>query len=241
MMDIDEFSLLSFDGAIQSLRKWKIIPYKAFHVVSPETHKKSYTYKYVTRLIKAGIVRKLKLPRTNACVLLPSKKIMDDFNISLTKEQFTHDTIVSYVASAFVGLEQFKNCDLFFEHESIKFNPGSVIPDIELRGIDNISGDRFKIAIEVELSRKAFSKIDDKLNKYVSDEDYDHVVYVFTNLELFELFKNRISTDIETKTKKAIQDKFSLVLIRDYLLLEYSILDSRCFSGGKEGVVRDFF
>ncbi len=240
MNEIDNFSLMTFDRAIQTLKKWKIIPFKSFYLVSSDTHKKTYSYKYLARLINAGIATKMKLPQTNACVVLPSKRIIEDFNIPLTKEQFTHDTVVSYVASAFMTLPHFKDSEFIFEHESGKFHLGSVIPDLEIKGVDPKSFDEFHFAIEIELSRKAFSKIDDKLRKYAQDRTFDHVVYFFTSEDLYQLFKKRIST-WEEGGSKILSGKISLVFVTDYLSLHEKMMDLKCFSNGSEGILRDFF
>ncbi len=241
MIGLDTFSLINFDKDIQVLRKWKIIPYKSFHVVSAETHKKTYSYKYLKRLMKEGIVKKMKLPKTNACIVIPSKFIIDEFNIPITKEQFTHDTIVSYVAASLIKLGGFQNAEFIFEHESKKFNAGAVIPDIEIIGVDQHSKDHFQLAIEIELSRKAFAKIDDKLMRYANDQTFDQVLYFFTSIELYEIFKNRVWASEENEVSKAISQKLTLVLIRDYLSLDETIMNSQCFSRGREGVLSDFF
>jgi hypothetical protein len=240
-MELYEVNLVNQEVAVDLIRKWKIIPLKFFHSISPNTHKKTYSYKFVARLIKSGIAYKRKLPQTTACVLVPTKQLISDFSISMNKDQFYHDVCVSYVACAFLSLEYFKECDITFEHEIEKFRGGEVIPDIQLRNGVLAKKNIFHIAVEVEISRKSFLKIDEKLRKYALETSYDKIIYTFGTIELYELFKKRIS-EIEINSPIGIlKNKITLIYVKDFSDFQNSLMSSTCFSNNEEGTVNDLF
>jgi hypothetical protein len=240
-MEIYEINLVNHEVAVDVLRKWKIIPLKFFYSISSNTHKKTYSYKFVARLIKSGIAYKRKLPQTTACVLVPTEKLMSDFNISINKDQFYHDVCVSYVACAFLSLEYFKECEITFEHELEKFRGGEVIPDIQLRSGPFAEKDIFHIAVEVEISRKSFLKIDEKLRRYALENRYDQIIYTFGTKTLYEVFKKRI-LEIEIDSPLAIlKSKITLIYVKDFSDFKDDVMSSTCFSNNEEGVVNEFF
>ncbi len=240
-MEINEISLAPFKEVIRAIEKWKIIPLKYSETILDKKISRAANYRMFENLENHGLAKRLKLTNTSGMILVPSKNLADYLKIPMNYDQFDHDKVVSYVATGFLKAEAFKNHDLTFEHELSKFSSGSLIPDIVFNGISPKSGDEFKLAIEVELSRKAFAKIDAKIARYVQDNSFDLVIYAFASEDLYNLFRKRIETYENPEFKKLVEEKITLVLIENYLNFPDEIFGSKCLHNGEEGFLGEFF
>jgi hypothetical protein len=240
-MELNEINLAPFKEVVRVIEKWKIIPLKYSETILDKKLSRATNYRLFENMENFGLAKRLKLTNTTGMILVPSKDLVDYLKIPINYDQFDHDKVVSYVAAGFLKAEAFRNHDLTFEHEFSKFNPGSLIPDIVFNGISPKSGDEFKLAIEVELYRKAFAKIDAKIARYIQDDSFELVIYPFASEDLFNLFKKRIENYTNPEYQALVQDKITLVLIDNYLTFPDEIFGSRCFHNGVEGYLGNFF
>lgn len=240
-MELNEISLAPFKEVVRAIEKWKIIPLKYSATIMDKKLSRATNYRLFEKLETFGLAKRLKLTNTTGMILVPSKSLTDYLKIPMNYDQFDHDKVVSYVAAGFLKAEAFKNQDLTFEHEFSKFNSGSLIPDIVFNGISPKSGDEFRLAVEVELSRKAFAKIDAKISRYVQDDSFDLVIYAFASEDLFNLFKKRIEEYSNSEFQLLVKEKITLVLIDNYFNFPDEIFRSQCVHNGVEGFLGDFF
>jgi hypothetical protein len=240
-MELNEISLAPFKEVVRVIEKWKIIPLKYSATIMDKKFSRATNYRLFENLETFGLAMRLKLTNTTGMILVPSKSLTDYLKIPMNYDQFDHDKVVSYVAAGFLKAEAFKNQDLTFEHEFSKFNSGSLIPDIVFNGISPKSGDEFRLAVEVELSRKAFAKIDAKIARYVQDDSFDLVIYAFASEDLFNLFKKRIEEYPNSEFHLLVKEKITLVLIDNYFNFPDEIFRSQCVHNGIEGFLGDFF
>ena len=240
-MELNEISLAPFREVVRVIEKWKIIPLKYSGTIMDIKQSRASNYRLFENLENNGLAKRLKLTNTSGMILVPSKGLADYLKIPMNYEQFDHDKVVSYVAAGFLKAEAFRNHDLTFEHEFSKFNSGSLIPDIVFNGTSPKSGDDFRLAIEVELSRKAFAKIDAKIARYIQDNSFDLVIYAFASEDLFNLFRKRIESYPNEEFQKLVQEKITLVLIENYLTFPDEIFRAKCLHEGTEGFLGDFF
>ncbi len=240
-MELNESNILPYKELVSALEKWKILPLKYYTTFLENPKSRTSTYRLIDSMVESGLALSVKNKNSNYKIVLPSRSLADYLKISVNLDHFDHDKIVSYVAAGFLKTKAFENSDPIFEHEGSKFNFGNLIPDIVLNGISPKSGDEFRIAIEVEISRKSFDKIDKKLSRYIQDESFDIVIYAFLSSELFELFKKRINEYESLNFKNIAKSKICLVLIDDYLSFPENIFNSKCSFNSKDGVIGDFF
>jgi hypothetical protein len=240
-MELNEISLAPYREVVRAIEKWKIIPLKYSETILDKKLSRATNYRLFENMEHFGLAKRLKLTHTSGMILVPSKGLAEYLKIPMNYEQFDHDKVVSYVAAGFLKAEAFRNHDLTFEHEFPKFNSGALIPDIVFNGISPKSGDEFKLAIEVELSRKAFAKIDAKISRYIQDDNFDLVIYAFASEDLFNLFKKRIETYPNPEFQTLVQEKITLVLIENYLTFPDEIFGAKCLHNGEEGFLGDFF
>ena len=240
-MELNEISLAPFREVVRVIEKWKIIPLKYSETILDKKLSRATNYRLFENMENFGLAKRLKLTNTTGMIIVPSKNLAEYLKIPMNYDQFDHDKVVSYVAAGFLKAEAFKNHDLTFEHEFSKFNSGSLIPDIVFNGISPKSGDEFSLAVEVELSRKAFAKIDAKIAMYVQDDNFDLVIYAFASEELFNLFKKRIADYPNSEFRLLVKKKITLVLIENYFNFPDEIFRSQCIHNGVEGFLGDFF
>ena len=240
-MELNEISLAPFREVVRAMEKWKIIPLKYSETILDKKLSRATNYRLFENLEKLGLAKRLKLTNTSGMILVPSKALEDYLKIPMNYDQFDHDKVVSYVAAGFLKAEAFRAHDLTFEHEFSKFEAGSLIPDIVFNGISPKSGDEFKMAVEVELSRKSFAMIDAKIGNYIKDSSFDLVIYAFASEDLFNLFKRRIESYANEEFKGMVKKKITLVLIDNYLTFPEEIFRSKCIHCGSDGHLGDFF
>ena len=240
-MELNEISLAPFKEVVRVMEKWKIIPLKYSETILDKKLSRATNYRLFGNMEKFGLAKRLKLTNTSGMILVPSKGLVDYLKIPMNYDQFDHDKVVSYIAAGFLRAEAFKSHDLTFEHELSKFSAGSLIPDIVFNGVSPTSGDEFRLAIEVELSRKSFAKIDTKIARYVQDNTFDLVIYAFTSEPLFNLFKNRIESYPNEEFKELVKERITLVQVENYLNFPDEIFGCKCIHKGQEGFLGDFF
>jgi hypothetical protein len=239
-MEINDSLICSYQPLVNAFRKWKILPLKYYDTFIENPKSRTSTYRLIEGMVKDGFANYVRVRNSNYKIILPSKNLADYLKISVNLEQFDHDRVVSYVAAGFLKTPAFRYSDPVFEHEGDKFNFG-LIPDVILSGKSPKTGDEFKLAVEVEISRKSFDKIDKKIIRYIQDNHYDVVIYVFLSQELFDVFKKRLSQNENQNFRDVALSKIALVLVEDYLKFPEKIFESKCFFNSKEGVLGDFF
>jgi hypothetical protein len=240
-MELNEISLAPFKEVVRVIEKWKIIPLKYSATILDKKFSRATNYRLFESMEKFGLARRLKLTNTSGMCLVPSKGLADYLKIPMNYDQFDHDKVVSYVAAGFLKAEAFSNHDLTFEHEFTKFNAGTLIPDIVFHGISPKSGDEFHLAVEVELSRKSFAKIDAKIANYIQDSTFDLIIYAFASEDLFNLFKKRIENYPNKEFQERVKEKITLVLVENYLTFPDEIFGSKCLHNGIDGFLGEFF
>lgn len=240
-MELNEISLAPFKEVVRVMEKWKIIPLKYTETILDKKLSRATNYRLFESMENFGLAKRLKLTHTSGMILVPSKALADYLKIPMNYDQFDHDKVVSYVAAGFLKAEAFGNHDLTFEHEFSKFSAGSLIPDIVFNGISPKSGDEFTLAVEVELSRKSFAKIDAKIANYIQDDTFDLIIYAFASEDLFNLFKKRIENYPNKEFQERVKEKITLVLIENYLTFPDEIFGAKCLHGGVDGFLGEFF
>lgn len=241
MEQISELSISRHSGAVELLKKWRVVPLKHFSALLEDGRKTTASYDFIRQLEKEKIVSSLRLSSLKGKIVIPSKELASYLNLTSNRDQFNHDTVVSFAASAFLELEAFNEKEIEFEHETDKFNHEALVPDFKLKGKSPKTGKPINMAVEVEISRKSFSRIDLKIERYVIDPEYSVVVYLFTGEDLYKIFKKRIQEYPDTRFQKAVGGKIVLVYLKNYTGKAKELLGSKCFFLGKEGVMSDFF
>ena len=137
----------------------------------------------------------------------------------------------------------FHNCELPHEYiGKINWNYANILePDGILFGENK--GLSFKIAIEVELSRKSKDRIIEKINTYIKSEFFDSVIFIFDKRNIFDLYI-RLVKEIQENSpssiyNKGIGQKIFLLFKEDLLKFPLDFSDNPLFVNNKERKFRE--
>ncbi len=179
---------------LQPLLKWKILDLSTLmNEAEYDLHITGFQ-KIIQRLERLEVVKSFRDPWNKRKYIYLAKnglKIFhDDTNSNIKADQYlVHDAKVVEIARQFLDINCFKETD--FCHHFSKRN--KLIPDCTFNG--NKNGKSFKMAFELEITRKSHSRIEDKIEQYLESSKYDYIFYLFCNKLVFEsyikLIKNK--------------------------------------------------
>ena len=158
------------------------------------------------------------------------KELLPGSPYFIDSEIMFHDAIVSNTARSFLGKDYFYDCELPHEYYGKNnWNYADVLdPDGILYGKNK--NYFFKIALEVELTRKSKERIERKIKDYIRSEFFDSVIYVFNKKNIFNAYikyLNEIQDNAPNELyKKGINQKIFLLLKED--LFKYPLDFSHC-------------
>ena len=118
---------------------------------------------------------------------------------SVSKETLIHDIKVSEIGKSFVDLGWMNNIQLEHElHNKRNFRVTyKIIPDALLEGIKK--GVSYKVALEVELSRKSNPRILEKARQYAASNYYNYVMYIFSKRNYMEKYIEIIKSGVNAE------------------------------------------
>ncbi|PIP96127.1 MAG: hypothetical protein COV37_07710 [Bdellovibrio sp. CG11_big_fil_rev_8_21_14_0_20_39_38] len=118
---------------------------------------------------------------------------------SVSKETLIHDIKVSEIGKSFVDQGWMNNVQLEHElHNKRNFRVTyKIIPDALLEGAKN--GVSYKVALEVELSRKSNQRIVEKARQYVASTFYNYVLYIFSKRNYMEKYIEIIRSSVSSE------------------------------------------
>ena len=123
---------------------------------------------------------------------------------SVSRETFYHDCKVSEICRELLLFNTVKEIQL--EHELVDrssfHNQYKICPDALISG--EKKGAKFKIAFELELTRKAKSKYVAKAKQYFESTVFDYALYFFASRGVFESYKNSFGEAIGEKCSSKI-------------------------------------
>lgn len=132
------------------------------------------------------------------------KLLHHDHPTSVSKETLIHDLKVSEISRKFMELNLVD--EILLEHQIVDKsnfkNKEKLIPDAVYLGQKN--NQKYKMAFELELSKKSNSRLTEKARMYQESEVYDFVLYFFAQ----EKFIEKYTTLFEKELNLSIKNKF---------------------------------
>jgi hypothetical protein len=145
----------------------------------------------------------------------------------INKEIVLHDLISVNVVRSLLDEESiFKDGSLMLE-EAGKTNR----PDGQVRTISNK-----RIAIEIELTQKEKTRIENKFNEYKSSQEVDYVLYIFTKPSVFTAYQkmiDRLDANINPLIKRKFTSKIILMIEPDVKNNKFTLEKASCYFNGK--------
>lgn len=224
------------------LKEWRILDVK--NLMRKCNYQATYNgfCKMLLRLEKKQLVESFLDPFTGRKYLYLTKQGDDylggeDAPPVISKSTLVHDAkVVDHVLS-FLGLEPFYAFEL--EHlirAGRIINPTKTLcPDAIMFGEKH--GEKFKMAIELELTRKTKSKFLAKAGTYLNSTYYEFVVYIFQN------------SGVMNSYQKYIRDKFGIesdskiiyALNEKILTNKFNFNETLVYHNGREGSYEELF
>lgn len=117
-----------------------------------------------------------------------SQLSLDENPTALSKETLIHDIKVTEFSKAMVELGWITDAELEHRiHDKRNFQTVyKIIPDAVLHGTRN--NVNFKIALELELTRKNNQRVMEKANQYLQGSQFNYVLYLFSKKSLLEKY-----------------------------------------------------
>lgn len=227
---------------LDPLLKWRILDLERMRGVSQYEYSKKNFQKVVCKLEKSNLIKSIIDPWSRRKFVYLTKfgaGIIDGtfYYPEMNKETIFHDAKVSETVNSLMT----KNCfnSFLLEHEinetrEIGKSVGE-IPDALLNGENR--GLKFKLALELELTRKSKMRIIAKVKRYIATGYYDYIMYLFCSEAIFKGYK------------KVLEEEFGLEVFKRVMLFnndtvlstKFQINKSRGWFNGSEVSLEDIF
>ncbi len=117
----------------------------------------------------------------------------------IANETLMHDSKASEVVRAMLKRPCFRKAML--EHD-LRRQQMRHVPDAVVEGEKN--GAAFKMALELELTRKSFDRLKAKARFYIESSDYDYALYLFCHSGLRDHYRDYLEETFGTKWRSSI-------------------------------------
>ena len=189
---------------LNPLLKWRVMNLESLRQECPTVPNYFNFCKIIRNMEKAKILEGYRHPfNRKKYVYLSSfgegQLSLTENPSSVSRETLIHDIKVSEIGKSFVDLGWMSSIQLEHElHNKRNFRVTyKIIPDALLEGIKN--GVNFKVALEVELSRKSNPRILEKARQYAASTYYSYVMYIFSKRNYMEKYIEIIKSGVSAE------------------------------------------
>ncbi|MEE2670296.1 MAG: hypothetical protein VYA54_01200 [Bdellovibrionota bacterium] len=227
----------SYFELLMPLKKWRILSVKDLKEQSGHNGSRSSFYKVITKLesyllidsfINSWSNEKFIYLMPNAIKVLGEEKVLP-----VNRDQRFHDAIVTKIALNFKDYNFVK--DIYLDQEIgrnfplIKKNPDILI-------VGQIKKD-FKLAVEIELTQKNKSRVQEIFRSYSKSIAVNNIIYITDKLGIYNTYLrylNELSSEINT-------DKFIFIYEKDLNNKTFNIINSKALYRGYETSLKQLF
>lgn len=191
---IIDYSLEHYQNILSQVIKWRAIPLTVLQEMTDYQGTKTSFYRVIRtledrQLIKATSFNGLTkiVSPTQVLAQLTSQKV-----INLQDESLTHEAIVTLLCFELTTYEIFNSVKLPHEITGGSYDSGiNRLPDAIIEGLHR--NNPFKLALEVELTRKSRTRVQNKVEDYLINSVFDFIFYVFNDKSTFEAYQKFIN------------------------------------------------
>lgn len=221
------------------LNKWRFLDLQALFQESQYPGSLSGFRKMILRLEKKEIVHSFRSGQFGRKYVYLTKQGgsrlgLDDAALNVSTETLLHDGRVTDIARSFLNFSTINRVEL--EHEIILDRGNKVfLPDACFYG--KRMGTDFRLAFELELTRKSKVKYIEKMSFYLNSNFYDYALYFFQSQGVYESYKKHLEAEKGSKAFEKIMFAFNPNLNKQ----DPSIGETGLYFRGKEVLLRDIF
>lgn len=154
---------------------------------------------------------------------------------SISPQTLVHDAKVSILAREFLKLSAIEDFTLEHEFKEKLFKGYTVRADAILHAHKNEH--RFKIALELELTRKCKSRITNKVLSQINSNSLDYIIYFFQDENLLKAYKRIIEEKLGEESNK----KVLYALNPNLMLKDFNFSDTYLIINGDEKKLVEIF
>lgn len=213
------------------LKKWRILSVKDLKEQSGHSGSRSSFYKIITKLEKNLLIdsfvnswskEKFIYLMPNAIKVLGEEKKL----LPVNRDQRFHDAIVTKIALNLKEYDFVK--DIYLDQEIGKNFPLiEKNPDLLIEGqLKN----EFRLAVEIELTQKSKTRVQDILRSYSKSIAINNIIYITDKLGLYKTYLrylNELRKEINT-------DKFIFIYEKDFNNQTFNLINSKALHRGYE-------
>ena len=160
------------------------------------------------------------------------QKFLDSSSGPLKIENFNHDLLLSQILRELRKYERVIDAKIEEEHEAIGLHPDGEI------NYKSIKGNKKRVAIELELTRKQKSRYRKKFDDYNNSSEYDLIIYIFIDSGIYNSYKDEL---IELN-KRHLKNYICLLNLKNFNAQEISFEGSDFyFFDGQMMDIKKFF
>lgn len=236
-------SIFIMDGSqlnyLYPLKKWRLLDLNSLQRESQYPGTYSGFKKFIQKLEKRDVLNSFRLGESRRKYVYLTKQGgaqvgLDSAALNISTETLLHDLKVAQVCRSLLDFKAIKRIEL--EHEIILDKGKTQYTPDALVYFDN-KKDTFKMAFELELTRKSKSKYLDKISFYLKSSYYDYALYFFNDRGVLESYKKHVQNAHGT----ASSEKLLLALNKNLNQKNPKIEESLVFFMGKEVQLKDIF
>jgi hypothetical protein len=176
---------------LKPLTDWRILDMQSLREECDYRYHTTSFEKLIRRLERSNIVKSFKDPLNNRKFIylstLGENLIGAKRKTSISEETMFHDSRVTLITRELLERSCFQRSEL--EHQ-IGNSSMAFVPDAALIGEKN--GVSFKLAFELELTRKSKDRIKSKLSHYLGNDYYNYIFYMFCNEGVMQSYLKNI-------------------------------------------------
>jgi DNA-binding Lrp family transcriptional regulator len=189
---------------LEPLLKWRVLDLESLRkeCVRAPTYKNFH--RIIRKLEKQKILEGYRDPfnRKKYVYLSPfgeGQLSLDENPTALSKDTLIHDIKVTEITKAMLAQGWLVDAELEHRiHDKRNFRTTyKIIPDAVLHG--SKGSVNYKIALELELSRKNNQRIVEKASQYLQGSQFNYVLYIFPKTSLLEKYVELLSEKFEGK------------------------------------------
>jgi hypothetical protein len=214
-----------YEEIVNLLGQWKILDMKTIYKMLQEKIHYANLSKKILKLEKEGLVKSIFVGRRQKHLFLSNKGLEFtpfDSSYEIAQENLNHDLTVAKVLKTFLSYPNFKAGKMF--HQIVEDH---IYPDALVEGEKN--GNKFQLAIEVELTQKEQNRVKQKYIKYAKSNYFDYAIFITHTEALYDAYIKYLR-----EMNREIQS--AIILMHDRYLTPYreEFKQALCFYQGKK-------
>lgn len=221
------------------LKKWRLLDLNSLQSESQYPGTYSGFKKFIRRLESKEVIKSFRLGQSRRKYVYLTKRGsaqvgLDSASLNISTETLVHDIKVAQICRSLLDFRAIKKVEL--EHEIILDKGKNQYTPDALIYFEN-KGDSFKMAFELELTRKSTDKYLEKIGHYLKSRYYDYALYFFNSKGVMDSYKKHVLSVHGSEAFNKLLLALNINLNKKNPNFEESIV----FFMGKEVELKDIF